>query len=867
MYAVEVIPGVFWVEIPDADLRVLCGCPADSVKHLMRRGLIRPTKVKGVPCEIGPNAILLSDVMIQGGDFSNLAEFPILQMLYRQGMILPDHPNNTGTRPILIGRRDQVDAQIQYIYRGNYGLISQEELMEAGIPPDQAREMMRLKLRFAFGRIQHPRDLLERVVLDKDPVEIRSGVTIRRTALNVFEFIHKGETLSVDLNLPHYQSYECPYPLGATQFRREYFAVVHLGEGDGWDIKRPSMSSIVVFQGRIYLIDAGPNLLHGLRALGIGINEIEGIFHTHSHDDHFAGLTTLMQSDRRIKYYAVPMVRHAVSKKLAALLSIEETDFESYFEVHDLTMGQWNPVDGMDVKPIFSPHPVETTPFFFRAVADGGYRSYAHFADVVGLKILEGMITDDADKPGLDRTLYDRVVEAYQEPADVKKVDIGGGLIHGSALDFADDRSGKVILAHTALPLTIEQKRIGSGASFGTVDVLIPSHRDFLGRIAFNFLNDYFPVSKDELVAMLNGPVTTFNPDTILIKGGQPPKNIYLLLTGQVEVLDNSSDFRAELSAGAILGEMAGLHGTPTTETYRALSFVQVMEISCALYSTFVSRHDLFDSVSNLLKGREFLSRTWLMGAVVSTGTLNSIVKDMRLETYSAGTLLNRLDPSVGLIKSGKVVRKLDKEVLEILGPGDFFGEELAVFGAPSIASLQVLEEVSVYRISSNLLANIPNVRWKLFETFQRRTRLETSASKTGRAYLSWHDEYSVNIQRLDTQHIHLFATANTLLNVIESGFAQDEIVAALDFLVDYTTYHFAEEEALLSRYHYPFEEAHAQRHKALLDQVTELKSRMSMPKGINAQLVLEFLHGWIVNHILIEDRKYSAFLNEMGVF
>ena len=30
--------GVWWVEIAAANLRILCGCPADAVKHLMKRG-------------------------------------------------------------------------------------------------------------------------------------------------------------------------------------------------------------------------------------------------------------------------------------------------------------------------------------------------------------------------------------------------------------------------------------------------------------------------------------------------------------------------------------------------------------------------------------------------------------------------------------------------------------------------------------------------------------------------------------------------------------------------------------------------------------------------------------------------------------
>ena len=90
----NVANGIFWVEIPEVDLRILCGCPADSVKHLTKRGLIAPPEKAGVAYETGPNAILLSDTSTQKGSFANLAEFPLLQMFYRQGMLIPGHPND-----------------------------------------------------------------------------------------------------------------------------------------------------------------------------------------------------------------------------------------------------------------------------------------------------------------------------------------------------------------------------------------------------------------------------------------------------------------------------------------------------------------------------------------------------------------------------------------------------------------------------------------------------------------------------------------------------------------------------------------------------------------------------------------------------
>ena len=114
---IQVTPGVHWVEIPEAELYIMCGSPPDAIKHLMRRGLIVEEEVDGVVFENGPNAVLLSDVMLQGGSFANLSEFPVLQMFYRQRMIVPGHPGNTGRKPILIGIEEQVKAQQLYLSR------------------------------------------------------------------------------------------------------------------------------------------------------------------------------------------------------------------------------------------------------------------------------------------------------------------------------------------------------------------------------------------------------------------------------------------------------------------------------------------------------------------------------------------------------------------------------------------------------------------------------------------------------------------------------------------------------------------------------------------------------------------------------
>jgi hemerythrin len=863
----EVTPGISWIEVPELDLRVLCGCPGDSVKHLIRRNLIRPTEVAGVPCDSGPNAILLSDVMVQNGAFCNMAEFPVLQMLYRQGMILPDHPNNKGIKPLLIGRRDAVESQMQYIYRGNYGLISEEEMVAAGASPEQARTMMRLKLKFAFGRIQHPREMIDTAILDDGggAIQLRDGLSVRRVGHNVFEFGFQGERERVDLNLPPFEGYECPYPLGAYQFARGYFSVVHTGEGDGWDIQRPSMGAILVYQGRIYLIDAGPNLPHTLAALGIGVNEIEGIFHTHGHDDHFGGLPALIQGDQRVKYFATPLVRASVSKKLTALLGIDDREFQEYFDVVDLRPEEWNDINGLQVRPVVSPHPVETTIFFFRTLATGGWRTYAHLADIASFKTLDAMVTADPAQPGLDRAAYDRVRAAYLEPADVKKVDIGGGMIHGDAADFRDDPSGKIILAHTALKLSDDQKQIGSGGSFGTVDVLVPSHRDFTARSAFYHLTSYFPdVSRDHVAALLNAPIRTFNPETILFKEGQEHSSIFLLLTGQVEMLHSQSSFRSIRTSGALLGEMSGLYGLPMLETCRAVTFVQAFDIPCDLYVRFVETHELFADMSQLMKMREFLQHSWLCSGIMATSALNAIAKAMTIREFAAGQPWEPGMEAIGIVKSGRMHRTLADAEIEILGPGDSFGEE-AAFAAPAATSVTAIEPSEVALIPVSLVRAIPSVRWKLFESFERHVSLEAASASAARHLLKWQDDYRINVHAIDKQHQRLLGIASRLLTEVETGKPATAIGETLDRLVAYARHHFIEEQRLLREYGYETTE-HTDHHQTLMVQLEKVCAEV-LEGTIPSVTLHDFLREWALDHILLEDWKFGPFLNQRGVY
>ena len=756
LLVLQVAPGVLWLQVPEAGLYILCGCPAEVVKHLMRRGFISNTHKNNVPFETGPNVILLSDVLVQNGGFANLAEFPVLQMLYRQGLIIPGHPNNTGMKPMLIGSKAQVHAQMDYIYRGNYGLISKEEILASGTDEETADLMMRIKLKFAFGAIRSPAEFLDTLEVGDTPLEIRNGVTVVRSGFNRYQFSFQGESTEVDLNLPPDVSYEPPYPLGSHHLQHHHFAVIHTGEGDGWDVNRPSMGSAIMFHGRIYLIDASPSVLHSLTALGIDISEVEGIFHTHAHDDHFAGLPALIQSDRRLKYFSTPLVRASVTKKFAALMSLNEEKFSQLFQIQDLEFDQWNDCNGLEVMPIYSPHPLETSLFMFRAKDEKGeYKTYAHWADLSAFKVLDGMT---GEGPGSISTAYmETIKEAYLRPATLKKLDVGGGMIHGMAEDFRHDKSERLILAHIARPLTTEEMEIGSESSFGAQDVLISGQMDYRMEHAFEFLQNFFPkASTSNIRKLLDCPVVEYNAGTIIRRGRRDTDaqdSLDMIISGTVVYLNSEANVRNHLAFGSFIGgealfiqqDGAGsskakeARQDPKTErradrgseddrrmwTYRTVSHCSVLRFSTSHMRRFLEEMGLLTHMQATMTKIWFLRRTWLFGEHTTFLSLGRVAQAMKQVTIpDGGALPKPSGSSLCLLVTGEVTFVDEKGVpLEVIREGGFWGEHTYLASADTHWTFESKGEVVLYQLHLDDLLEIPIIHWKMLEVFEKRRK------------------------------------------------------------------------------------------------------------------------------------------------
>jgi hemerythrin len=623
---INVTHGVVWVEVREAELYLCCGCPADVVKHLKKAGLISRVENQDKHYESGPNALLLSDTTIQNGKLANLSEFVILQMLYLQGYIFPGHPN-FNRKPILIGYPEQISRQVRYVSVGNHGLETDQEIIDAGFTLEKARKIGATKLHYSGGDLKSMNELIETISLDDQSVEIKNGVFLNRKGVNKFELFYENESVEIDISLPDSVQYNAPYTLQHHVLQPSYFSVTHIGEGNGWDEHRPCMASIVHYNGKNFLIDAGPNILNNLEYLGLGVSEIHGIFLTHNHDDHFAGITDLLNVERKMTLYCTRLVRKTAEKKLNALFNTKLDLLSIAFNCIELQFDEWNNINGMEVMPTYSPHTVETSVFRFRVRNNKEEKTYLHLADTINFAEFEKIIIGAPEIFGEADRQYVR--KSYLATVTLKKLDVGGGIIHGHLSDYKDDKSGKFLMAHTTHEVTGPDHRFVN-AQFGDTDHLMDiAGFDFFTEITKDYLKNYFRhLSNEDLEHLISFPVVQYHPgEDILNKNNGD--FVCLILCGVAGFL-NDTGIVQKIDAGNFIGYSKSFFRRSYPPKYFTIGYVSCLRISGVYFENLIDKVSLTENLKARQRIVDILRDSYLVYYSLSGATFFELSENSR---------------------------------------------------------------------------------------------------------------------------------------------------------------------------------------------------------------------------------------------
>ena len=131
--------------------------------------------------------------------------------------------------------------------------------------------------------------------------------------------------------------------------------------------------------------------------------------------------------------------------------------------------------------------------------------------------------------------------------------------------------------------------------------------------------------------------------------------------------------------------------------------------------------------------------------------------------------------------------------------------------------------------------------------------------------YAKFTDELMTGNALIDSQHRELIDKINDLVQACESGDAKVKALKTLNYLEDYTYFHFGQEEALQEEIGYPGIALHKEKHQEFVNAVKELFEMLEEQEGPTDAFVEQVNKNvieWFYNHIQGFDRSVAEYKN-----
>jgi hemerythrin len=125
-------------------------------------------------------------------------------------------------------------------------------------------------------------------------------------------------------------------------------------------------------------------------------------------------------------------------------------------------------------------------------------------------------------------------------------------------------------------------------------------------------------------------------------------------------------------------------------------------------------------------------------------------------------------------------------------------------------------------------------------------------------AFLIWSPKYEVGIRELDEQHKHCVELLNNLCNSLLEKNMKLHLVSLLYEAIEYTNYHFSEEERLMQNIGYPLLADQKKLHMEMSKRFEDLRGRIVRDEPVVPDLLVKEMKRWFKTHIITENRKFT---------
>ena len=238
----------------------------------------------------------------------------------------------------------------------------------------------------------------------------------------------------------------------------------------------------------------------------------------------------------------------------------------------------------------------------------------------------------------------------------------------------------------------------------------------------------------------------SFAPDTVLVRQGEPGDALYVIVTGQLDVLleraDGAHQLLGSLGAGECVGEMALLTKNARSATVIARTAGRALRFDAADFGRILARHPALRAHVVAVAQRRLPSlRLAASGlfAGIDVAELRRFDNESNLVRVRGGEMLVRqgdqatdmfvvLHGSLEVIVTGRSGRA---RLVDVLGPGSTVGEMALLSDAPRTATVCALRDSELVRVSRaeflRLVEDHPHMAMALARTLIHRLQQTTA--------------------------------------------------------------------------------------------------------------------------------------------
>lgn len=119
--------------------------------------------------------------------------------------------------------------------------------------------------------------------------------------------------------------------------------------------------------------------------------------------------------------------------------------------------------------------------------------------------------------------------------------------------------------------------------------------------------------------------------------------------------------------------------------------------------------------------------------------------------------------------------------------------------------------------------------------------------------------KYKMNIEKIDNQHQYLFNLLNRLAKLIDTKGSEEELGILISDFMNYTVFHFKDEEEVMSSEGYPGLAEHIEIHKGFVKAVTDVVEKYEGNKFLRFKF-FNIVMNLLLNHIEKVDYQFAQF-------